>query len=101
MVTLADVPSAGSDGVLIEFCTWRGAILSCGPRRAIATAIANTVPDADCVSQIRLHLMGFQLPDAVRVYQREYDLRSVQMLEESAKSELAGNWRNFERTPCG
>jgi hypothetical protein len=27
---------------------------------------------------------GFQLPEAVRVYQREYDLRSTQMLEEMA-----------------
>jgi hypothetical protein len=31
-----------------------------------------------------LSCAGFQLPEAVRVYQREYDLRSAQMLEEMA-----------------
>ena len=67
-----------------------GAILSCGLRRAIATAIANTVPDADCVSQMRALSAGLPISGCSAVYQREYDLRSAQMLEESANQNLPG-----------
>jgi hypothetical protein len=36
------------------------------------------------LSKYELHLLGFQLPEAVPVYQREYDLGSAPMLGEMA-----------------
>ncbi|HTU48454.1 MAG TPA: FUSC family protein [Bryobacteraceae bacterium] len=74
-----------ADGVLFEFGASRQ------PDLAMRDRIRQWQPQLRTLFlmrvaslKYRLHLPGFELPEAVRAYQREYDQRSAQMLEEMA-----------------
>jgi multidrug resistance protein MdtO len=89
------------DGVLFEF----------GPSRRRDLEIRNRIrrwqPQTRTLFlmrvaslKYRLQLPGFELPEAVRVYQREYDERSAQILEETADT-LEGKPSHMKPTAQG
>ena len=64
----------------------------------MATAIANALLNAIASLKYRLQLPGFELPEAVRVAQQEYDDRLAGMLEDMA-DRIEGGERGAERAP--
>jgi multidrug resistance protein MdtO len=94
-----DQVRALADGVLFEF----------GPSRrrdlAIRARVRQWQPQLRTLFlmrvaslKYRLHLPGFELPEAVRAYQREYDQRSAQMLDDMADA-IEGKRTGVQSTP--
>jgi multidrug resistance protein MdtO len=80
-----DQVRALADGVLFEFGSSRRRDIEMRERiRRWQPQLRTLFLMRIASHKYRLHLPGFELPEAVRVYQREYDLRSAQMLEEMA-----------------
>jgi multidrug resistance protein MdtO len=80
-----DQVRALADGVLFEFGPSRGRDLAARGRIRQWQPKLRTLFLLRIASlKYRLQLPGFELPEAVRAYQREYDERSAQILEEMA-----------------
>ena len=91
-----DQVRANADGVLFEFGSSRRRDLEMRERvRQWQPQLRTLFLMRIASLKYRLQLPGFELPEAVRVYQQEYDFRSAQILEEMADA-IEGKRSNME-----